>query len=762
MNTDTRHKPDDHRSLSKSSARPRILFVVDTPHWAHDFKTENLKRVLGNEYEIRKCYQNDLTEEDIDRADLILVYYWLQLERLPHLTPAFRRNRKRLLVGVTGDWELEEGRREAGLAFLREFASAVFVINLFLYRDYQRVLEMPLFYTPNGVDTAFYHPPAIKEPISPVRVGWAGSLTNREAGYRGYRELIVPAVAAVEGMELVTAAREEEWRGPAEMRNFYQSLDIYINASRTEGAPNPCLEAAACGVPLLTTRVGNMPELLRDGVNGFFIERDVEDLKQKLCLLRDNPALRTSMGQRIHEDIKNWDWKILSQPYRQMFEQMLNEKAFSSHALLHVAVDSEASGTEQFVVEDRRTERVKEALIDRARKNASLIPHEFLEKLQDIEITIVMLSYGRSDKTLEAVRSLRDNVRIPFRLLLIDNNSGDEVREQLEAAQSENEFLELTLLKENLGCTRGRMYALQFVNTDYVMFVDNDFEVLPGAVEHLLYTVKLRPDITAATGMAVFPDGLIHVSGGDYWSEDGVLFYDLLGKGKPFDDPGVRPSGACNWVNASLTIFNKSVLLEHPFDVSLDFTKRGYYEDLEWCYRLKQNGVGRFERVIESLCIHYHESIVQDAPISVEDRRQQSIKSIEGIAYFYKKHGLIIQNFFDFVPELMSTKGLSVPAARIFLELVNSRGGQWVLDRWNDGQLAPLFNASSLSSLVAEKDQTIESLARDVEEKDQALRTITQSLGWRLLKLYGKIKYPYLLPVYRLLRLIPRDSKIAR
>ena len=770
MNPHTLHKPDNHRTMSKSSARPRIVFVVDMPNWAHDFKTENLRRVLGNEFEIRKCYQSDLTEEDLDQADLILVYYWLQLERLPHLAHAFRRNRNRLLVGVTSNWELEEARREPGFALLREFASAVFVNNLSLYRECQPVLKTPVFYTPNGVDTRFYHPPVVKEPAYPLRAGWAGSLTNREAGYRGYHDVIVPAVAAVEGTKLVTAACEEKWRGPAEMRDFYQSLDVYVCASRTDGTPNPCLEAAACGVPLLTTSVGNMPELVRHGINGFLIERDIEDLKNKLSLLRDDSALRQSLSQRIHEDVKTWDWTIRSQAYRQMFDEMLKTVPASSFSLPD-AVDSEADVNGYSVAKDRKAERVKEALIDQARRNASLIPATFFENQREPEVTIVMLSYGRSDMTLNAVRALSDNVRIPFKLLLIDNNSGDEIQKQLEEADSKHDFLDLILLRENLGCTGGRMYALQFVKTDYVMFLDNDIEVLPGALEHLLYSMKLHPEITAATGMAVFPDGLVHVSGGDYWPEDGVLHYDLTGAAKPFDDPAVTPSGRCHWINASMTMYQTSVLLEQPFDRSLDFTKRGYYEDLEWSYRLNQTAAHRFERVIESIGIHYHEPVLAGEPVS-KDRRQHAMKYVEGIAYFYKKHGMIIQNLFDFIPEFRSSNQLTLQSIRIFLELVISRGGEWVLDKWNNDQLAPLFMGPSLLSELADKEQAIESLAREVAAKQQSIESLAldvaereqalSSLGGRLLRLYGKIKYPYLLPVYRFLRLMPPAADVTR
>ena len=78
------------------------------------------------------------------------------------------------------------------------------------------------------------------------------------------------------GAELCLAAREERWRTAAEMVEFYHSLDVYVCASRSEGTPNPCLEAAACGLPVITTAVGNMPELIRDGHNGFLVERRPE------------------------------------------------------------------------------------------------------------------------------------------------------------------------------------------------------------------------------------------------------------------------------------------------------------------------------------------------------------------------------------------------------------------------------------------------------------------------------------------------------
>jgi glycosyltransferase involved in cell wall biosynthesis len=310
----------------------QILFIVDRPNWAHDFKTRNLMRLLGSAYDIRLRYQADVTEQDIDEAALIVLYYWLQIKALQPLAPALRRNRHKLLIGICSSYELEAERRELGLAVIHDFARGVFINNLLLYREYQPLLKLPTFYTPNGVDTSFYSPDSSKAPTFQLRVGWAGSLKNREPGYRGFHEFIVPAVAAVDGVELITAAREDKWRGPEEMRAFYHSLDVYVCASRTEGTPNPCLEAAACGVPLLTTSVGNMPELVRHGINGFFVERDVDDIADKIRTLRDDNNLRSAMSSQIHEDIQAWDWSLRSRAYRQMFDEMISKDVVTPNA----------------------------------------------------------------------------------------------------------------------------------------------------------------------------------------------------------------------------------------------------------------------------------------------------------------------------------------------------------------------------------------------------------------------------------------------
>jgi glycosyltransferase involved in cell wall biosynthesis len=305
--------------------RPVVLCVVDRPGWAHDRKTDALARELRGAYQIEKRYQAEVSARDLESADCVLLYYWLQIERLSPLREVLQRLRERLVVGICSHFELGGAWREPGLATLEEFARAVFVNNRLLLAEFGPELQKPVYYTPNGVDTKFFRPAAPRPPSGTLRVGWAGSLTNHGAEHRGVHEFIAPAAAAA-GAELCLAVREERWRDQEEMLDFYRSLDVYVCASRSEGTPNPCLEAAACGLPVVTTRVGNMPELIRDGENGFLVERDVAGIAEKLRRLRDDPGLRARLGEAARAAVEPWDWRQQAARYDAMFQAVLGPR----------------------------------------------------------------------------------------------------------------------------------------------------------------------------------------------------------------------------------------------------------------------------------------------------------------------------------------------------------------------------------------------------------------------------------------------------
>jgi glycosyltransferase involved in cell wall biosynthesis len=81
--------------------------------------------------------------------------------------------------------------------------------------------------------------------------------------------------------------------------------DAFCLLSRSEGFCNALLEAMACGVPSVVTRVGGNPEAINDGENGFLVpvEDDSAAAERLLNLLRD-PERSTQIGERGRNSVQ--------------------------------------------------------------------------------------------------------------------------------------------------------------------------------------------------------------------------------------------------------------------------------------------------------------------------------------------------------------------------------------------------------------------------------------------------------------------------
>jgi glycosyltransferase involved in cell wall biosynthesis len=80
-----------------------------------------------------------------------------------------------------------------------------------------------------------------------------------------------------------------------ELACAYHALDLYLVASRQEGGPKAVLESMATGVPIVSTRVGQAPELIEDGRSGALVDvGDVEALVDAALRVRDGVSWRTA------------------------------------------------------------------------------------------------------------------------------------------------------------------------------------------------------------------------------------------------------------------------------------------------------------------------------------------------------------------------------------------------------------------------------------------------------------------------------------
>ena len=94
------------------------------------------------------------------------------------------------------------------------------------------------------------------------------------------------------------------WVDGNEKQRLLAETDVFVLPSYNEGLPVSVLEAMAWGIPVVTTPVGGIPELIAHGVNGFFVPPgDVCALQERLVALAGNASTRVTVGRAAREAI---------------------------------------------------------------------------------------------------------------------------------------------------------------------------------------------------------------------------------------------------------------------------------------------------------------------------------------------------------------------------------------------------------------------------------------------------------------------------
>jgi glycosyltransferase involved in cell wall biosynthesis len=87
----------------------------------------------------------------------------------------------------------------------------------------------------------------------------------------------------------------------ADVEQVYAASDVVMLTSDNEGMPVSLIEAAAVGIPAVTTRVGSAPEVVLDGVTGFVTSTDTAALADAAGRLLDDAELRQRLGDAARQ-----------------------------------------------------------------------------------------------------------------------------------------------------------------------------------------------------------------------------------------------------------------------------------------------------------------------------------------------------------------------------------------------------------------------------------------------------------------------------
>ncbi len=109
---------------------------------------------------------------------------------------------------------------------------------------------------------------------------------------------------------------------PLELKTIYRSADIFVYPSLYENFGQPLLEAAAHGLPLISTSVGIARDIIVEGETGYQVSGEEEEIKERIESLKDS-NLRLQMGQRIQNEVKNrFDWGNIMNQYMSLYRSL--------------------------------------------------------------------------------------------------------------------------------------------------------------------------------------------------------------------------------------------------------------------------------------------------------------------------------------------------------------------------------------------------------------------------------------------------------
>ena len=210
----------------------------------------------------------------------------------------------------------------------------------------------------NGVDTRLFHPAPTREPLPDANFAPAGTMVIGTVGrmqtvkdqltlVRAFLHLLKTVPGAGEKLRLVLIgdgplraqaaamlaaenAGALAWLAGSrdDVPRLLRGLDVFVLPSLAEGISNTILEAMACGLPVVATRVGGNPELVIEGETGLLVSAaDPVTLADAVGNYLHDPALARRHGRAGRERVeRQFSLHAMVQRYLAVYDEVLAGK----------------------------------------------------------------------------------------------------------------------------------------------------------------------------------------------------------------------------------------------------------------------------------------------------------------------------------------------------------------------------------------------------------------------------------------------------
>ncbi len=205
-----------------------------------------------------------------------------------------------------------------------------------------------------------------------------------------------------------------------------------------------------------------------------------------------------------------------------------------------------------------------------------------LPRSLDPRVSIVIPLFNRAECTAACLQSIIDTCRENVEVILIDNNSEDATGDLLAIVDG------ATVIRneENLHYLRACNQGSQIARGEFLLFLNSDTVLCPGALASAVATLESHSDIGAVGARLIRPDGLLQEAGGIIWNDGSTAAY---GRGESPSDMQYLFQRTVDYCSGAFLLTSRRVFTEVGM-----FNERyipAYYEDADYCLELEARGL---------------------------------------------------------------------------------------------------------------------------------------------------------------------------